>query len=88
MNQQVEKVPSPFDFLKILTDDKHPAVLSILYFSFFGLFGTMVYMFFLPDSIIEKKYVVILGILTLGLFLMIQYWFKVVEEAKKEIKND
>lgn len=85
--QKVEEVPSPFAFLKIFTDDKHPAVMSILHFSFVGLAATLIFMYLLPEDIIEKKFVIIFGVLSLGLFLALQYWFHVVDIAKKELET-
>lgn len=86
MNQPIEQVPSPFGFIRILTDEKHPAALSILYFSFVGLAFTGLFMFMLPPGIIEKKFVYIFIVLAFILFLAVQYWFSVVDQVKKEMK--
>eukprot|EP01080_Neovahlkampfia_damariscottae_P004212 gene4212-7549_t len=43
-----EEIPNVFGFLKILTDERHPAIMSITYFSFFGLLATSILIFFLP----------------------------------------
>jgi hypothetical protein len=88
MNQPIEEVTSPFGFIRILTDEKHPAALSILYFSFAGLIATSIFMFMLPSGIIDKKFIFVFLVLGLILFGAVQYWFYTVDQVKREMAKE
>jgi Ca2+/Na+ antiporter len=83
--KNIEEIPEVFEFLRMIPDQDHPAVKTITYFAFFGLLGTLLFMYQLP--FVNKVHVWILLALLLLLYATLQ-WLLVYIEKNKMIDKE